>query len=283
MNNLAVNLYTGTPSSGKSYETIEDIFKKLKSGGLVIANFPVKFTEKEIKKGYNERFTYVTNGELTIEFLIRYCLKNKMIKNKKEGQCLVVVDEAGGRFNCREFGRSDRSEWVDFFSQHAKFGFNFILVSQTDKMIDKQIRGFAEYEYKHRKMNNFGIGQYLPWTLFVSVCYWYAVKQKQGSRFFFYKKKVAGKYDRYRIFEGFKLSDKLMELIKEEATELGENPFDEITQSEVKNDKKLWSFSFVSVIKTAILKDMKNPSSDDSFRQPIDAIYNDVEADGGDG
>ncbi len=209
-----ISLYSGTPGSGKSLNCIKQILIALKRGKLVIANFPIKFTKKEVKKGYDKRFFYMTNEQITIESLILFALENNMIEKSKESQCLVVIDEAGGRFNSRDFKKSDRREWIDFFSQHRKIGFDFILVAQNDRMLDRQIRGYIETEYKHRKVNNFSFFIFLPITTFVTVEYWYTAKQRVGNEFFIYRKKLGNRYDTMKMFSGFTISPELLERIE---------------------------------------------------------------------
>ena len=209
-----ITLYSGTPGSGKSYHAIKLILRCLGWGRLVIANFPIKFTKREIKKGYDKRFFYWTNEEITIENLILFALEKGMIEKAKESQCLVVIDEAGGRFNCRDFAKSDRRNWIDFFSQHRKVGYDFLLVAQNDRMIDRQIRGYIEIEKKHRKTNNFGPFGFLPFTMFVAVEYWYTAKQRVGAEFFIFRKKIANRYDSMRMFSGFTISPELIAKIE---------------------------------------------------------------------
>lgn len=209
-----ITLYSGTPGSGKSYHAIQLILKCLGWGRLVIANFPIKFTKREIKKGYDKRFFYWTNEQITIENLIIFALEKGMIEKARESQCLVVIDEAGGRFNCRDFAKSDRRNWIDFFSQHRKVGYDFLLVAQNDRMIDRQIRGYIEIEKKHRKTNNFGPFAFLPFTMFVAVEYWYTAKQRVGAEFFVFRKKIANRYDSMRMFSGFTISPELIAKIE---------------------------------------------------------------------
>lgn len=209
-----ITLYTGTPGSGKSYHAIQLILKCLSWGRMVIANFPIKFTKREIKKGYDKRFYYWPNEEITIENLIIFALEKGMIERAKESQCLVVIDEAGGRFNCRDFAKSDRRNWIDFFSQHRKVGYDFLLVAQNDRMLDRQIRGYIEIEKKHRKVNNFGPFAFLPFTLFVAVEHWYTAKQRVGAEYFMFRKKVADRYDTMRMFSGFTISPELIARIE---------------------------------------------------------------------
>lgn len=212
---MAIELFTGTPGSGKSYNALKRIVFNLRIGRIVIANFPIKFTPRMLKKGYDKRFYYMTNEEITVENLVVFAIEKGMIDKHKESQCLVVIDEAGGRFNCREYAKSDRAEWIDFFSQHRKLGFTFVLVAQNDKMIDKQIRGFIEYEVKHRKLNRFGALIFLPVTIFVAVEYWYTVKAKTSSDFILFRRSVGDLYDHMGLFKGFKMSEALIKKIEE--------------------------------------------------------------------
>lgn len=210
-----VTLYSGTPGSGKSLHLIELILRVLGWGRYVICNFPIKFTEKEIKKGYDKRFFYYTNEQITVNSLLEFAIEHDFFEIKKESQCLVVIDEAGGRFNTRDYSNKDRSEWIDFFSQHRKCGYDFILVAQMDRMIDRQIRGFVETEKKHRKINNYSVFALLPFPVFVAVEMWYVAKQRVGADFFLYRKKYGERYDSMKMFEGFKLSPELLQKIEE--------------------------------------------------------------------
>lgn len=199
-----IYLYSGTPGSGKSLHMARDIMVKLKRKHGVIANFPIN--TNKLKKGIFRKpgfgkFTYIDNSELTADFLKEYAYKHHKIG--KEGQTLVCIDECQVIFNAREFSRKDRMEWVKFFSQHRKLGYNIILISQNDRMIDRQIRCLIEYEYKHRKANCFGfIGMLIPVPLFVSVIYWYGIREKIGTEFFTYRKKLSTLYDSYALFDG---------------------------------------------------------------------------------
>ena len=99
-------------------------------------------------------------------------------------------------FLTRDLGiNSNRAEWCTFFTQHRKYGYTVILVSQFDRLIDRQIRSLIEYEYKHRKINNykaFGavLGLFSGGALFVAVIYWYGVKERVGAEFFPWKAEI---------------------------------------------------------------------------------------------
>jgi len=92
--------------------------------------------------------------------------------------------------------------WINFFTQHRKLGYHFILISQNDRLIDRQIRGFLEYEVKHRKLNNFGPFVLLPVPTFVTITYWYSIREKVDREFFFYKRKYSEIYNSFFLFDG---------------------------------------------------------------------------------
>lgn len=197
-----IYFYSGTPGSGKSLHVAMDIYTKLRfKKGNVIATFPVNLdvVSQNGKKAIGN-FTYIDIMDISVEFLVNYAREHH--KEQKEGQTLVVMDECQIRFNPREFNRSDRLKWITFFTQHRKLGFNFILISQFDRLVDRQIRCLFEYDIKHRKINNFGMGMFIPVSTFIAVTYWYGVRERVSCEFFTYKKKYGRMYDTFTYFDG---------------------------------------------------------------------------------
>lgn len=189
-------LYSGTPGSGKSYHAVKDALDKLrrKERNRVIANFPLS-----VPAALADRFEYWDNPDVTIERLISYARARHAFG--VEGQTLVILDEAQCLFNSRDWnsGSNKRMEWIKFFSQHRKLGFNFILVAQFDRMLDRQIRCLIEYDVKHLKVNN-GFFAFLPFTCFLAVEKWYGQNMKLGSQVLVYRPKIAKLYDSYALF-----------------------------------------------------------------------------------
>ena len=148
------------------------------------------------------KLIYLQDEEITIQFFIRYALD--FHKEGKEGQTTIVLDECQRYFNCREFGRKDRNDWVTFFSMHRHLGYNIIMITQNDKLIDKQIRAMVEYEIKHRKLNGNGFGgtllMFTGMKWFIAIETWYGVRMKLGQTMFSYRKKYGQIYDSYRKF-----------------------------------------------------------------------------------
>lgn len=198
---MAISLYSGTPGSYKSYHATADIISWLRSGNNVIANFPVN-TENYFKRKKIGSFTFVPNSKLTVNYLLDYAKLHH--KPSRKAQTLVVIDEASIMFNARQFDRKDRMEWVNFFANHRHFNYEFILIAQNDRMLDRQIRGLLEYDYKHRALKNWN----LAFALLSLVCkgifhcveYWYPCKIKTGTQLKRFNKKIASCYDTMALF-----------------------------------------------------------------------------------
>lgn len=196
-----ISLYSGTPGSGKSLHVAEKIYYRLLSRNDVIATFNINL-DVISKKGKRKigKFVCQDYSNLTVKWLIDYAKNNHKIG--KESQTLVVIDECQIIFNPREFNRTDRLQWITFFTQHRKLGYDFILITQFDRLIDRQIRSLIEYEYKHLKANNNGfLGAILPFSMFSVRKYWYCVRELISSEVFLYKRKYGELYDSYQFFE----------------------------------------------------------------------------------
>lgn len=197
-----IYLYSGTPGSGKSLHTADKLYWRLRAGKPVIANFPFRWQEC----GKNPHYLYIDNTDLTPERLINFSRNWFSAGHKfREGAITLVIDESQILFNSRDWNAAGRGDWLSFFTQHRKYGYDVILVAQFDKMLDRQIRALIEYECVHRKVSNFGVwGKIFSLLaggkLFVCVKIWYPMKEKVGSEFFRAKKKYYQLYDSYADF-----------------------------------------------------------------------------------
>lgn len=200
---MAISLYSGTPGSYKSYHATADIVQWLGWGKNVISNYPVdasKYYKKRKKLGV---FKFVTNEQLTVDYLIKFACQNHKPGHRK-AQTLIVIDEASIKFNAREIDRKDRMEWIKFLANHRHYGFNIILIAQNDRMIDRQIRGLLEYDIKHRALRNwnlsFAIASILSGGLYHCVEYWYPTHIKTSTNLHRFNKKIANCYDTMALF-----------------------------------------------------------------------------------
>lgn len=202
-----IELYSGTPGSGKSLHLARKVRDALKFSCPVIGTFHIN--NECLWKNSKYPYTYVNIYDLTPKFLLDYyaAYKDKYLKRNVEGSFLLVIDECQRIFNSRTWQETkNRNEWITFFAEHRHFGFNVILVSQLDIMIDRQIRGLLEYNYLHRKVDNFGVAGKIMQIFtgnFVVVKTWYAIKgYNLSSEFIRGSKKL---YNFYNTFEDFAL------------------------------------------------------------------------------
>lgn len=198
-----IYLFSGTPGSGKSLHTAQMIYWRLKKGKNIIANFDINTSKIPKCKG---EFTYLESDEMTVDYIKDYYYEWEKTHKFKEGELLLVIDEAQIMFNAREWNVNGRKDWLNFFSNHRKYAYDIILVAQFDRMLDRQIRSLVEYEYIHRKVSNYGLQGKLfslfgGGNLFVSVKMWYPIKERIGSEFFRANKKYYSIYDSYKKFD----------------------------------------------------------------------------------
>ena len=199
-----ISLYSGTPGSGKSLHLARTVRDCLKFSCPVIGTFHIN--KEMLWKNSKYPYTYINIYDLKPCDLLDYAEKNKKyLKKGVEGSFLVVIDECQRIFNSRTWQENkQRNDWITFFAEHRHFGFNIILVSQMDIMIDRQIRGLIEYNYLHRKVDGFGFGGKLLSLLTGNFCIvktWYAIKNFNcGSEFLRGNKKLFNFYDTFEDF-----------------------------------------------------------------------------------
>lgn len=196
---MAIYLYSGSPGSGKSLHAAMEILAQCRRGLPAVVNFSIN-PEALRGKGKVCVFEDVPSPGICVDFS-RWYFQDKRIK---EGQILLVLDECGLLFNSRNW--KNNLEWVRFFSQHRKYGYDVIMIAQSDVMIDKQIRPLIEYNCVHRNISRSpGLSRYwLPLVMgrFRCVSYWYQVpKMKPESYPVHYSKEALALYDTFQSWD----------------------------------------------------------------------------------
>lgn len=199
-----IELYLGAVGSGKSYHALKRGLEKVtERGSFVVANFPINpKTQKE-----KERWIFLE--DFSPEDLIRLSFERKSYG--KEGKALLIIDEAGIWFNSRDWqiNPQKRKEWIKFFSQSRKFGYDVILIVQDERMLDRQIRKLAEYHIKHVKLRNYVWLKLIPWQIFATIKFWTGASFKGQVRFILFNPWKAKRYDTMKLF---KIDDDLKQI-----------------------------------------------------------------------
>lgn len=202
--------YTGTPGSGKSLDAAGDIRYQLNKprgeDAPVIANFDIN-TDMIRRSG---AFHYVSNEQLTPTWLVDFANDFWLHTDRhfSEDYILLVLDEVQILFNSRLWnakgrGKGDsRLDWLEFFSQHRKYGYKVILIAQSAKMVDNQFRMLCDYEVNHRKVANMGavgaaFGAVTGGRLFMRVKYLFQSNERLGMSMYIARNKDMRLYDTY--------------------------------------------------------------------------------------
>lgn len=204
-------IYEGAVGSGKSYHALLEGLKKCSSwrkNRWVVANFPLK--REFCKNKEIERWQFW--DVITPEKLILFSIEKGFAGH--EGSCLLIIDEAGILFNSRDWmvKADERKKWISFFSQSRKFGYDVILVAQSDRMIDRQIRDLSEYIVRHFNMRQYWFLAWVPFRLHCAVWRWYGTKIKGTIDPFIVRKSVYKKYDTMRIFNLEEIKKQIKEM-----------------------------------------------------------------------
>lgn len=198
---MTISLYSGTPGSGKSLHAAKTIYETLRYKKLpVITNFQLNV--EDLKHG--DKWLYVSNADLKPHTLIDYAKANAQGKIL-ENSILLVVDECQLLFNSRDWRDSGRMAWIEFLSQHRKYGYRIILIAQDDRMIDRQFRALLELEVKHYRMSNVGVSGKLfsllyAGRVFVASTNYYGLKQHVSTELVLPRKKYTRLYDTFALF-----------------------------------------------------------------------------------
>lgn len=211
---MAIDLLSGVPGSGKSLLATYNGIEALLCHENVISNFP--FDLSYFKKRRIGKFQYLPSEQITPKYLISWALDHhqRTGSKAKKAQTLVIIDEAEMIFNSRAWKDSSRMDWIYLFANHRHLNFDFILISQMDRMLDRQIRGQIQTEYKCRAITGFGLTgkilSLLSGGLFVAVPYNYAAHVKfLIPHFFRLHRKKAKVYDTMQLFKGMAGYDQL--------------------------------------------------------------------------
>lgn len=206
-----IELYSGTPGSGKSLHAAHEIREALdKYRGAdkpVIANFEVNTSK--VKRP--QAFHYFDNDELTPDLLRDFADDFWMHVDRhfSEEYILLVLDEVQIIFNSRDWmnkgrsGKNDsRLDWLQFLSQHRKYGYRIILIAQSAKMIDNQFRMLCEYEINHRKVAHMGmvgaaVAAPFRGCLFMRVKYLFQTNERLGMQLSIGNPRDMAMYDTY--------------------------------------------------------------------------------------
>lgn len=220
-----ITIIQGTPGSGKSSVATVDMLEFLEMGGVVACNYDlvpnwayklasmnlkVRWGRKDLnevaKDLHSRAFRIGTSDTIMQLSQTLKTLETPMIKgNNGEGRGRLYIDEGQLLFNSRNY--KDNYEFIEFFTQHRKLGWDVYIIAHTIEMIDKQIRGLIEYETRLRNMQKvkpLGLFPLSPVPLFLAITRYAGISAGRGEiafrRCYTLRKKYSALYDSMEVF-----------------------------------------------------------------------------------
>ncbi len=177
-------MVTGTPGSGKTYYALRSIAEAADGGMPVATNVELRddFAHK-VARHHPIRWAIpgrraAVEKRISKSVLVTDSLDDLMrvrVPGSKEERWLVVLDEAHGWLNARNWNAGDRERIIKWLSQHRKLGAKVLLISQDAENIDAQVRRLVEVEIRLRNLKNarvMGIPVSLGRNLMLAIWTW---------------------------------------------------------------------------------------------------------------
>lgn len=203
---MTIYLYSGVPGSGKSLHAANEIrfYLNKRKPQPILGNF---LLSPDAPVRHREMFYHYRNHELSPELLTGFADDYWSRQDFfREDWLIFVADEAQLLWNSRLWNSQQRIAWLEFFSQHRKYGYKVIFVAQSAKMIDNQFRMLVEYEYNHRKVGNLGLiggvlGLLFFNRLYMHINYYFQTQERLGMDWFLASGRDFRMYDTHARFE----------------------------------------------------------------------------------
>lgn len=196
-------LWVGRTRSGKTYAAVFLIWWWLLQGRSVVTNIKLKKFPKRILR--KER---VGNYHL-FENFDTFVPDFKEIRQQEAGHILIVMDEAGQKFNSRNF-KAFPQEMRTLLFQHGKYNASLIYIGQTVGMIDKTFRDAAHYVVTHKNLCRDGIAAIFLRLIFVNFHIQFFEEMEEGevkprtragTRWYHIKEPWKTAYDTYQVLD----------------------------------------------------------------------------------
>lgn len=123
-----IEVYSGIPGSGKTYNVTKKAVKALRKGRMVFSNYPI-VTYKGLGKNKKR--------------IVSKKLSREMISDKVFPMgSLLIIDEGASWFSSRDWKEFKRDDIV-LFTQHRHIGIDMYVIAQHPQRLDTVIREIA--------------------------------------------------------------------------------------------------------------------------------------------
>lgn len=151
---MTIIAFTGTPGSGKTYDSIVKLLDNLAMGRKVYTNI----------RGINEPLclecikSVVGLSDLAMQKQLSFIDDEEVWEfwEHVENGCLIILDEVQNFFGSREWMSEKNKSFGKWASTHRHYGFDLLLITQHIERLDITIRSLVEWTYVYKKVNFFG-------------------------------------------------------------------------------------------------------------------------------
>lgn len=209
-----VVIYTGSPGTGKTFTAVKEMLKLLRRGKRVLTNVPLKLPDElswcDLTVWDNDQVS-IQNLE---DFADTHHEKDEDGDMLYESQTMVVIDEAHLFLGDDFLEKADKKDWTLFISQHRKWAFDFIIITQEIAQITRPVRKNFELECMHFKMEHFPIKstvinllivilKLMKKPLFAQIEQVIRMRNNEfrGKKFFFFNKKIGKMYNTHKRYK----------------------------------------------------------------------------------
>lgn len=223
----------GSPGAGKSYYAMRKLVQSIQAGKYVVTNLTLREDWEALVARRDVIGRLSGKKILDIERFLRkryYQLDpddpeairdlfRVRLRGEKEGRGVAILDEAHNWLNARMWTDDDRAEYVRWFTQHRKLGFDVYLISQAIESIDAQIRRLIEYKIVIRNLKRFRVGgiPLIPVNIFIAITLWESGPGGYQAPSMITKREVFPLSWYRRLYETHGLSHGLDELERDDA------------------------------------------------------------------
>jgi zona occludens toxin (predicted ATPase) len=223
---MSITLLTGSPGHGKSYSAVREIESAVSKGIPVATNVPLRHDWAETMARRHTLFgrwrpvavsakaeTFTRYVVISNDFDV---LLRVRLSGTKEGRGRLIIDEVHRHMNARGWDNAlnsdgtimkrpealaKRMKIINHLSGHRHYGFDCILITQSEKAIDLQARELYEFHSEVRNMKKLPwIGFFLRFNLFLRVTRWNdKSRSKAGISTYWLNKSLAKLYDTHAL------------------------------------------------------------------------------------
>lgn len=161
--------YTGLPGSGKTLHATRTVLRRIWRRRCTPAVTTWQLALADAPADARRHWHYVAAGELSPAALSAAARDYWRLRGRaREGELLLAIDEAHVLLGARQWCRKDRQSWVSWLAQHRHEGWDVILIAQSLKAIDSQVRAIVDDEVRHVRIDRW-LPIPMPWPVILAV------------------------------------------------------------------------------------------------------------------